>query len=183
MGRASSRANVCAGLSATPPASPALDRDLVDAVAEADSDTQRRIAHWAARQCLHPFAGIAHSPPDGKPAREALDRGEPLPEAFTDTMAMWRRMAGEDIATWAAPDAERVPGRPGLDLDVVLRGDVAPVPMALPALPAAARADPLQAALEALWAAATAYGADAPTFLADSTRLPGIGPKHPEHRS
>lgn len=158
-----------------------LDRDLVDAVAEADSDTQRRIAHWAARHA-YTFAGIADLHWMA-PAWEALDRGEPLPEAFTDTMAMWRRIAGEDIVTQSrlTLNASR---SPGLDLDVVLRGDVAPVPMALPALPAAALADPLQAALEALWAAATAYGADAPIFLAEVRRaFPGIGPKYPEHRS
>jgi hypothetical protein len=154
-----------------------LDRDLVDAVAEVNPDTQRRIAHWAARHA-YTFAGIADLDWMA-PAWEALDRGEPLPESFTDTMAMWRRIAGEDIVLHRHATLRPV-FRGNLNPRHLLLGDVAPVPMALPALMAAALPDPLQAALEALWAAATAYGADAPTFLAEVRRtFPGLDPKQP----
>ena len=154
-----------------------LDRDLVDRVAEADPDTQRRIAHWAARHA-YTFAGIADLDWMA-PAWEALDRGQPLPESFTDMMAMWRRITGEDIVIYSRATLRRsyAPDPDPVDL---LPRDVAPVPMALPALMAAALPDPLQAALEALWAAATAYGADAPVFLAEVRRaFPGIDPKQP----
>jgi hypothetical protein len=140
-----------------------LDRDLVDLVAEADPATQRRIAHWAARHA-YTYAGIADVDWIA-PAWDALERGDPLPEAYVDTAAMWRRLGGGGgvihAEAWmlgraAAPDP----------IEFLLAGPVAAVPMALPALPAAALPDPLQAALEALWAAATAYGPEVSVFLA-----------------
>jgi hypothetical protein len=152
-----------------------LDRDLVDRVAEAGPDTQRRIAHWAARHA-YTFAGIADLDWIA-PAWAALDRGEPLPESFTDLVAMWRRIVGPDVVVYAHATLRSLDGRHDPAASLLPPGDVDPVSMALPALKAAALPDPLQAALEALWAAATAYGADAPVFLAEVRRaFPGIDP-------
>lgn len=144
-----------------------LDRDLVDRVAETDPETQRRIARWAARHA-YAYAGIADLEWMA-PAWAALERGAPLPEEFTDTMAMWRRIEGRDIVVTSRATivATRADAPDPADL---IAHDVAPVPMALPALMAAAQPDPLQAALEALWAAASAYGRDAPSFLAEVRR-------------
>ena len=113
------------------------------------------------------------------PAWEALDRGEPPPAQFTDVIAMWHRITGEDVVVTShlalAPATALHYGPADL-----LAHDVAPVGMALPALTAAALPDPLQAALEAVWAAATAYGADAPVFLAEVRRaFPSIDARQP----
>jgi hypothetical protein len=140
-----------------------LDRDLVDLVAEADPATQRRVAHWAARHA-YTYAGIADV--DWiVPAWDALERGDPLPEACVDTAEMWRRLGGGGGVIHAEA---RILGRSAAPdpIEFLLAGPVAAVPMALPALPAAALPDPLQAALEALWAAATAYGPEVSAFLA-----------------
>jgi hypothetical protein len=94
-------------------------------------------------------------------------------------MAMWRRITSGDVVIHPHATLRRSYA-PDPDPADLLAGDVAPVPMALPALMAAALPDPLQAALEALWAAATAYGANAPVFLAEFRRVfPGIDPKQP----
>jgi hypothetical protein len=130
-----------------------LDRDLVDAVAEADAGTQRRVAHWAARHAYE-YAGIADE--DWVvPVWGALERGEPLPPPFDDAEALWRRVFPGELRFTGfvsfGPPAKPV--------------EIHPVAAAVPALLAAVEADPLQAALEALWAAAVAYGGDVPAFL------------------
>jgi hypothetical protein len=144
-----------------------LDRDLVDAVAEADAATQRRIAVWAARHA-YTFAGIADL--DWlAPAWAALDRGEPAPESIADMKAQWNRIRGEApvrIEMFMVGESNRSTS----GLASFLDHPVDPVAMALPALAAAGLPDPLQAALESLWAAATTYGRDHPAFLAEVRR-------------
>ena len=145
-----------------------LDRDLVDAVAEAEAPTQRRIAVWAARHA-YTFAGIADLEWLA-PAWAALDRGEPAPESIADMKTQWDRIRGDhhygEVVSVTMHQSSRPMSGPASFLD----HDVDPVAMALPALAAAGVPDPLQAALESLWAAATAYGRDHPTFLAEVRR-------------
>lgn len=147
-----------------------LDRDLVDGIAEAGDATQRRIAIWAARQAFT-LAGLADL--DWlAPAWAALDRGEPLPAEFTDTMGLLERILGGRVVTRASISANWVSRGPADPLRAARLDDpVEPVAMALPALPAAALPDPLQAALEALWAGATTYAAQRAVFLAEVRRV------------
>ncbi|WP_422739141.1 hypothetical protein ACN263_07855 [Micromonospora sp. WMMD729] len=143
-----------------------LDRDLVDAVADADAAVQREIAVWAARQACA-LAGIADL--DWMtPAWTALDRGEPLPAEFTDMTALRTRIHGGPTPTvmFAVAGLRRRDAAPADLLRAALDSPVDPVAMALPALVAAGESDPLQAALEALWAAVSTYASRRDEFLA-----------------
>ncbi|XVU29425.1 hypothetical protein ACQPZJ_20820 [Actinoplanes sp. CA-054009] len=145
-----------------------LDRDLVDGVAEAGDETQRRIALWAARRAFT-YAGVGDLDWMA-PAWAALERGEPLPAGFTDSRALWTRILGAAPVTYS-----KVSVRPlyeSLDRKVprYLDGPVDRVAMAAPALWAAAGPEPLAAALEALWAGVTTYAQERSVFLNDVRR-------------
>jgi hypothetical protein len=134
-----------------------LDRDLSEAIAEADPATQRRIARWAARRaCTR--AGIAGIDWIA-PTLSALDRGQALPSPFDDVERTWRLL-------W---DDERVPHTTVIHYEPGL-GEVSQQAVALPALWAAAEDDPLRAALEALFAAVFTFGADYPALLEEVRR-------------
>ncbi|XVV16518.1 hypothetical protein ACQP2X_19750 [Actinoplanes sp. CA-131856] len=155
-----------------------LDRDLVDGVAGAGDETQRRIAVWAARRAFT-YAGVGDLDWMA-PAWAALERGEPLPAEYTTSKALWTRILGA-----APPTYSKVSLRPlyeSLDkrLPRMLDGPVDRVAMAAPALWAAAGPEPLQAALEALWAAVTTYAQERCVFLSDVRRaFPVVDRKGP----
>ena len=159
------------------------DRDLVDGIVEASAATQRRIAHWAARRA-YTRAGITDLEWLA-PAWAALERGEPLPVDCTDPAAMLERIDGGPVVRYGKASVRYVgerrfapfyqaawpePPEPRELIAAMLRMPSNPVPMALPALPAAAGPDPLQAALEAVWYALTTYGPLAETFVAELRR-------------
>ncbi|WP_218105194.1 hypothetical protein [Micromonospora rhizosphaerae] len=144
-----------------------LDRDLVDDVVAADPGTQRRIARWAARRA-HVMAGIADLDWMA-PAWAALERGDALPEPFTNPAAMWRRVTGHDLTAETRVVARLVEVPLGPTTDLSYLGGT-PLSAAVKALTDAALPDPLEAALGAVWTTATAYGAEAAVFLADVRR-------------
>ncbi|MFC0542197.1 hypothetical protein [Kutzneria chonburiensis] len=124
-----------------------LDRRLADALAETGADTQRAVAHWAARRVyveaqLADVEWIA-------PALAALDQGEPLPAPFDDR---WR------VSDLVLSD-DRVPHTVVTSLDGS-SDNFHQQSVALPAVFAAGNSDPLRAALEALFSAAHGFGRD-----------------------
>lgn len=122
-----------------------LDRDLVDAIADADPALQRAIAGWAARRA-YTLAGIAAL---GwvAPALAAAERGQALPPPFDDRARVWQLLHSDR----RVPRTTVVPlqGGPGIKSQQH---------MAVPALFAAVHADPLQAALDSLYAAVAVGG-------------------------
>ena len=142
-----------------------LDRQLLDALADAPPGTQRTLARWAARQAcaiagLDTIDWIAA-------ALAGLDRGEALPAPFDDHAQMWQRL-------WAD---QRVPrttvtiptGTPNCSQQAI----------ALPAIPAAANDDPLAAAVDTIYFAALAYGERHPDLLTAATnKLTANRPPH-----
>jgi len=122
-----------------------LDRDLVDAIADADPALQRTIAGWAARRA-YTLAGIAAL---GwvAPALAAAERGQALPPPFDDRARVWQLLHSDRRVprTMVAP----LRGGPGIKSQQH---------MAVPALFAAVHADPLQAALDSLYAAVAVGG-------------------------
>ncbi|GAA1823700.1 hypothetical protein GCM10009682_49990 [Luedemannella flava] len=67
------------------------DRDIVDRIAEAGPQTQRRMAVWAARYCCTRSGLIAHDWVEA--AVTALERGDPPPPWFVDFDAAFARWA------------------------------------------------------------------------------------------
>ena len=132
----------------------ALDRDLVDALAEVDAEKQRAIAAWAARMACE-RAGLADLDWVA-PALDALDHGESLPAPFDDSAQAFRRLSGDE--------------RP---LRVVIThpggapGPISQKHAALPAVTGAADTDPLRAAIDALYAAVVTFGDDFRIVLAE----------------
>jgi hypothetical protein len=122
-----------------------LDRDLVDAIADADPALQRTIAGWAARRA-YTLAGIAAL---GwvAPALAAAECGQALPPPFDDRARVWQLLHSDRRVprTTVAP----LRGGPGIKSQQH---------MAVPALFAAVHADPLQAALDSLYAAVAVGG-------------------------
>ncbi|WP_018683565.1 hypothetical protein [Actinokineospora enzanensis] len=141
-----------------------LDRDLVDALAEADPATQRRVTRWAIRRG-YTEAGLADI--DWiVPALAAVDSGEPLPPPFDDFNAAFGRMLSDDRVrhtTVTGPD-----GRTDNCLQQA---------MALPAILAGQQDDPLVAAADALWNTAVAFGHGRYPVLFDEVRavFPTLG--------
>ena len=133
-----------------------LDRDLLDALADASPDRQRDVAVWTARRActvarLVEVAWIAD-------ALRALDRGDPLPAAFHDVQQVWDRLLTD-------PDVPHT-----LVTSPSGHPNALQQAMAFPALLAMANPDPLAAAVDALHAAAIAYGPDWPQMLQQARR-------------
>jgi len=122
-----------------------LDRDLVDAIADADPALQRTIAGWAARRA-YTLAGIAAL---GwvAPALAAAERGQALPPPFDDRARVWQLLHSDRRVPRTTVTPLR--GGPGIKSQQH---------MAVPALFAAVHADPLQAALDSLYAAVAVGG-------------------------
>jgi len=122
-----------------------LDRDLVDAIADADPALQRAIAGWAARRA-YTLAGIAAL---GwvAPALAAAERGQALPPPFDDRARVWQLLHSDRRVPRTTVTPLR--GGPGIKSQQH---------MAVPALFAAVHADPLQAALDSLYAAVAVGG-------------------------
>lgn len=122
-----------------------LDRDLVDAIADADPALQRAIAGWAARRA-YTLAGIATL---GwvAPALTAAERGQALPPPFDDRARVWQLLHSDRRVPRTTVTPLR--GGPGIRSQQH---------MAVPALFAAVHADPLQAALDCLYAAVAVGG-------------------------
>jgi hypothetical protein len=122
-----------------------IDRDLVDAIADADPALQRAIAGWAARRA-YTLAGIATL---GwvAPALAAAELGQALPPPFDDRARVWQLLHSDRRVprTTVAP----LRGGPGIKSQQH---------MAVPALFAAVHDDPLQAALDSLYAAVAVGG-------------------------
>ncbi|MCC8243294.1 hypothetical protein [Saccharothrix luteola] len=134
-----------------------LDRPLVDALAEADPATQRQVARWAIRRAFT-AAGLADLDWIA-PALAAMDRGEPLPPPFEDTLQPWDRMMVD----------ERIPQTVVTTLDGRY-DNFSQQAMALPALFAEAEPDPLAAACEAVWSAVSTLGPGRYDALFDELR-------------
>ncbi len=122
-----------------------LDRDLVDAIADADPALQRTIAGWAARRA-YTLAGIAAL---GwvAPALAAAELGQALPPPFDDRARVWQLLHSDRRVPRTTVTPLR--GGPGIKSQQH---------MAVPALFAAVHADPLQAALDSLYAAVAVGG-------------------------
>ena len=122
-----------------------LDRDLVDAIADADPALQRAIAGWAARRA-YTLAGIATL---GwvAPALAAAERGQALPPPFDDRARVWQLLHSDRRVPRTTVTPLR--GGPGIKSQQH---------MAVPALFAAVHDDPLQAALDSLYAAVAVGG-------------------------
>ncbi|MCU7728415.1 hypothetical protein ODJ79_32295, partial [Actinoplanes sp. KI2] len=74
------------------------DRDLIDRIAEAGPDVQRRTAVWAARYCCTRSGMIATDWVEA--GVTALERGDPPPPWFTDfdaAFAHWRNVPRESL--------------------------------------------------------------------------------------
>jgi hypothetical protein len=123
-----------------------LDRPLLDALAQADPQTQRAVARWAAHQAcatagLTTVGWIAD-------ALAALDRDDPLPPPFDDEHALWQRLFADErvpATTVTTPD-----GTPNFSQQAI----------ALPAIRAAAHDDPLAGAVDTVYFAALVAGED-----------------------
>lgn len=72
-----------------------LDVDLEFALAEADDPLHRRVAAWAALECLD-VAGLSMLPMY-EPAVQTFRRGEPAPEPFDQPRYSW------DVLEWSQP--------------------------------------------------------------------------------
>jgi hypothetical protein len=131
-----------------------LDRALIDAISEADPETQRAIAKWVVRRAYR-VAGLAGLDWVA-PALLALEEDRDLPAPFDDTRGVWDRFFGE----------ERMP-RTTVDRLGGGERNVSQQAMALPSLWGATEADPLHAVLNALHAAAAVYGSDHPELFAE----------------
>jgi hypothetical protein len=123
----------------------AMDRFLVEALAQADPLTQRQIARWVTRRAFAE-AGLADV---GwiAPVLAAMDQGEPLPPPFDGARLPWDLLFSDEqvpSTTVTSPDGSADNYRQQA--------------MAFPALLSAREQDPLRAALDALWAAAVAFG-------------------------
>ncbi|MFG1608458.1 hypothetical protein [Actinoplanes sp. NPDC049265] len=127
-----------------------LDLDLTFALAQADDDTHRRVAAWAALRALE-VAQLIHVPELG-PSIVALRRGEPAVAPFADDLS-WYRALRTPIS------AEQVPALPGREREP---GESLPKRQwnAIAAVVATAEADSLTAALAAIDVAATSLGGD-----------------------
>lgn len=143
-----------------------LDRDLAEAVANADPDTQRAVARWAARRA-YTLAGLADIAWIA-PALTALDRGADLPAPFEDRRRVFDLLLGD-------PEAPRTLVA---SLDRRL-SNLRQQAMAVPALYGAIRPDPLGAAFDALYHAAVTHGPDDyPGLYADARRaFPALNTK------
>ncbi|MDG4821820.1 hypothetical protein O7635_08130 [Asanoa sp. WMMD1127] len=140
-----------------------LDRELLDALADAPPVEQRVVARWAARQACA-IAGLAGI--DWIAAGlDALDGDGPLPPPFDQPERAWERL-------WSDP---RVPqtvvttptGTPNASRQA----------MAFPVVTAAAHEDPLAAAVDTLVAALSAHGAPYDVVTsACRARFPGLAP-------
>jgi hypothetical protein len=121
-----------------------MDRQLLDALADDDSQRQRAVAVWAAREACTVSRLVEVDWINQ--ALTLVESGQPLPEAFRETSAIWDRL-------WADPAAPAtvVIGPRGMP-------NCSQQAMALPALLATAESDPLSAAVNALYAAAIAHG-------------------------
>ena len=136
-----------------------LDRELLDALAEASSQTQRAVARWGARQACA-IAGLDTVDWIAS-ALTALDHGDPLPTPFDDEQRQWARL-------WADP---RVPsttvttpdGTPNFSQQAI----------ALPTIRAAVHEDPLAAAVDTVYFAALSYGDSYRDLLAAATTTLG----------
>ncbi|GAB4051063.1 hypothetical protein [Catellatospora paridis] len=131
-----------------------LDLELVFAVAEADTRTQRAVARWAAEKA-YATAGLSELP-WVVPALAALRDGRPLPPPFDDPLALWPRLNGMPITTVRSYDGRHE--------------HVSQQHMAVPALLGAMEPDSLQAALDALFAAAVTHGDGYRALLADARK-------------
>ncbi|GAA1616890.1 hypothetical protein [Actinoplanes couchii] len=129
----------------------AIDADLMWALAEADDETHRGVARWAALRALH-VAGLDREPAL-TPALAALRSGSPMPKPF-DQHTFW--YAYKD----AVPDTfvPRIPGTaflPEGDDEIVKQQWYA-----LPTISSTTHPDSLTAALETVVGAALVHGPD-----------------------
>jgi hypothetical protein len=120
-----------------------IDRDLVDAIADARPERQREIARTAVR-LAYQGAGLTGIPWI-ELALAALERGDDLPAPFDDQTGVWNHLFGDP----SVPDT-LVPGT----------ADHSRQAMALPAIFEATAPDPLRAALDTLWTARYSFGTD-----------------------
>jgi hypothetical protein len=120
------------------------DRPLVDALAEADADTQRDIARWTTRRA-YAEAGLVDVEWIA-PALAAMDRGDPLPPPLDGDLP-WDLLLSDP----------QVPRTLMTSLDG-RHDNVRQQAMAFSALRSAREEDPLRAALDALRAGAACFG-------------------------
>jgi hypothetical protein len=134
----------------------ALDRDLVDAIADADPGRQRAIARAAVHRA---YAGAGLSEIDWVlPALAALDRGEDLPAPFDDQTGVWQYVLGDERVHRTI-----VPGTPNFSRQAA----------AAPAIFQAVQPDPLRAAIDTVWTAAFSFGTDRDVVLDEIRALLG----------
>ena len=136
-----------------------VDRPLLDALAEAEPESQRAIARWTARRASD-AAGLS-SLEWVAPALAALDRGQALPPPFDDWAQAWERLLGNDLVV------RNVHVRVANADDLEFPPRIDPQAAALPAIFAAADADPLRAVVDAVAAAIVTFGNDYPRVLQD----------------
>jgi hypothetical protein len=144
-----------------------LDRDLVDALAEANPEVQGAVAVWAAHQACD-MARISERPWIA-PALVALDRAEPLPHPFHDKNAAFAKLLGgqgdvRTVVTLGPLGEKSASAR-------VSSMQISKPHAALPAIFAVVEADPLHAACDALWAAVVTAGPDHPAILTKCRQL------------
>jgi len=133
-----------------------LDRDLLDALDQADPAVQRAIAHWGAGRALI-RAGLADLDWVA-PALEDLQAGRPLPPPFDDVVPPFEFLRGDKhlVIGSVITSSQR---------DAPAARNVDPRYAALPALRDATAPDPLQAAINVLFAAALAFGDEYPRLF------------------
>ncbi|SFO96241.1 hypothetical protein SAMN05421810_101533 [Amycolatopsis arida] len=122
-----------------------MDRPLVDALAEANAATQRKVAHWVTRRACTE-ARLTEVPWIAA-ALAAMDRGESLPPPFHDERRVWDRLLSDP----AVP--QTLVTSPDGTTDNCLQQA-----MAFPVLFSAHEPDPLRAAVDTLWSAVVAFG-------------------------
>jgi hypothetical protein len=125
-----------------------LDRNLLDALADATPGRQREVAVWTARRACAVTQLV--DVPWIAAALQALDRGEALLALFHDHQQAWDRLLTDpDVPHTLVTSPSGAP-------------NALQQAMAFPALLALANTDPLAAAVDALYAATIAYGPDRP---------------------
>ncbi|WP_240687293.1 hypothetical protein [Amycolatopsis suaedae] len=134
----------------------ALDRGLVDAIADAAPEVQRAVARLAVRRAYDGagLTGVGWV----APALAALDDGGALPAPFDDQTGVWNHLFGDP----AVPSTV-IPGSANFSRQAA----------ALPAIFQAGERDPLRAALDAVWTAQFSFGTDREVVLGEIRALAG----------
>ncbi|MBB2949110.1 hypothetical protein FB565_008915 [Actinoplanes lutulentus] len=149
-----------------------MDRDLTLDLGDADGETVRSVAVWAAERAAD-VAGLGVLPWTGA-ALAAVKAGDPPPPPFTprrrDQRGVWDLLDDPAIQLTTVVLPRLLPEEPVMEMSQQH--------VAMPALFAAAAANPLVGAINAVYAAACAHGTDHyRSFLAElRVRFPSLGP-------